>query len=102
MPRCARRRAHAELRSGSYAGTGLAWHGALPGEPDWSEASRLVAYTLPGAGGSGGLYIAFNSSHRPQVLQLPHWHGRAWQLVSDTGKARGGLFSNPLPAVLGS
>ena len=64
---------------------GIAWHGALPGEPDWAEESRLLAYTL-GDGAGGGLYIAFNTSHRAQVLQLPRWHGRAWQLLIDTGK----------------
>jgi isoamylase len=60
-----------------------------PGAADWSEESRLVAWTLADGAG-GGLYIAFNASHRPTTLELPHWHGRSWQLVSDTGKVRGG------------
>jgi len=41
------------------------WHGELPLEPDWSEASRLVAYTLSNGKG-GGLYVAFNTSHKPK------------------------------------
>ena len=65
----------------------IAWHGVEPGAADWSEESRLVAWTLADGAG-GGLYIAFNASHRPTTLELPHWHGRSWQLVSDTGKAR--------------
>jgi hypothetical protein len=34
----------------------------------------------------GGLYVAFNSGHTPKVVELPHWHGRAWKVVVDTGK----------------
>jgi hypothetical protein len=34
----------------------------------------------------GGLYVAFNSGHTPKVVELPHWHGRAWKVVIDTGK----------------
>ena len=79
------RRRHPELRRGHYGG--LDFHGPAPGAPDFSDASRLVAWSL-GDGAGGGLYIAFNASHRPQVVALPHWPGRAWRLVADTGKAR--------------
>ena len=41
------------------------WHGEAPLEPDWSESSRLVAYTLSDGRG-GGLYVAFNTSHKPK------------------------------------
>ena len=68
-------------------GSTIAWHGVQPYAADWSDESRLVAWTLADGQG-GGLYIAFNSSYRPTTLELPHWHGRSWQLVSDTGKAR--------------
>ena len=80
-----RRRRHPELRRGHYGG--LDFHGPAPGAPDFSDASRLVAWSL-GDGAGGGLYIAFNASHRPQVVELPQWPGRAWRLVADTGKAR--------------
>ena len=66
-------------------GSTIAWHGMQPYAADWSDESRLVAWTLSDGAG-GGLYLAFNSSHRPTTLELPHWHGRSWQLVSDTGK----------------
>lgn len=68
-------------------GSTIAWHGMQPYAADWSDESRLVAWTLADGRG-GGIYIAFNSSHRPTTLELPHWHGRSWQLVSDTGKVR--------------
>ena len=66
-------------------GSTIAWHGVQPYTADWSDASRLVAWSLADGQG-GGLYIAFNSSYRPTTLELPHWHSRSWQLVSDTGK----------------
>ncbi|KAK9824321.1 hypothetical protein WJX72_009436 [[Myrmecia] bisecta] len=80
------RRARPELRRSRYlAGDDITWHGALVGEPDWSDTSRLLAFTLSNGAG-GGLYVAFNSSHQAQVLQLPAWEGRTWQTVLDTGK----------------
>jgi hypothetical protein len=83
--RARRRRRHPELRRGAYGG--LDFHGAAPGAPDLSEASRLVAWST-GDGAGGGVYVAFNASHKAQVVELPHWPGRAWRLVADTGKAR--------------
>ncbi len=82
-PTCRRR--HPELRRGAYGG--LDFHGAAPGAPDLGEASRLVAWST-GDGAGGGVYVAFNASHKAQVVELPHWPGRAWRLVADTGKAR--------------
>ena len=80
------RRTHAELRRSSFVHAGaIAWHGKLPNEPDWTEESRLVAYTLSNSSG-GGLYIAFNTSHKAQIVQLPLWPNRTWQLISDSGQ----------------
>lgn len=67
-------------------GGSIAWHGKLPNDPDWTEESRLVAYTLSNSKG-GGLYIAFNTSHKAQIVQLPQWLNRTWQLISDSGQA---------------
>ena len=63
----------------------IQWHGEAPFTPDWSDASRLVAYTV-NDGLGGGLYVAFNTGHTPKLLQLPHWPGRSWQVVMDSGK----------------
>jgi isoamylase len=83
------RRAHKELRRGSYVAEGeVEWHGVAPNEPDWAETSRFLALTLRKAGAApGGLYVAFNSGHLPQMVELPRWEGRAWQPLVDTGKA---------------
>ena len=68
------------------SGEQIAWHGRMPNEPDWSEQSRLVAFTLTdGQPGSQLLYVAFNTSHVAVTLQLPPpGQGRSWRLVMDT------------------
>jgi len=78
------RRRRKEFRAGTYAEGGIQWHGVHVGQPDFSEGSRLVAWSLGSP--DGGLYIAFNSSHRPLVVDLPDWHGRRWQLLADSAK----------------
>ena len=54
-----------------------------------------MAFTLSNP--SGGLYIAFNSSHLPTVVQLPFWQGRVWQPLADTGKVESPTFACQLP-----
>jgi isoamylase len=83
------RKARSELRRATYVtDADVQWHGLTPGEPDWTEASRFLALTMPipGPPGSGGLYIAFNTGHLSQVVSLPEWDGRVWQPLVDTGR----------------
>jgi isoamylase len=92
------RRARPELRRAHFVGgdRDVQWHGEKAFEPDWSDGSRLVAYTLSPQpqglyenrrpGGEGGLYIAFNTAHYPRVLELPRWEGREWVPVFDSGR----------------
>ena len=63
----------------------MTWHGQKPYDADWSEETRLVAFTVSSPA-KGGLYCAFNTSHKAQTLQLPHWPGLVWQPLMDTGK----------------
>lgn len=83
------RRSHPELRRRSYVNDAdIQWHGEKPLEPDWSETSRLVAYTLNNGKG-GGLYVAFNTAHVPLMLELPDPPGGAtqsWRVVIDTSR----------------
>lgn len=82
------RKAHNELRRSTYVNDNdVQWHGITPEEPDWSETSRFLALTLRKPEGRGGLYVAFNTGHVPQMVTLPRWDGRVWQPVVDTGKA---------------
>ena len=38
----------------SVDGSTIQWHGTEAGQPDWTDESRLVAFTLNGSGASGG------------------------------------------------
>lgn len=75
-----------ELRRRSFMdGGAMTWHGQMPYQAEWTEETRLVAFSVSSAG-QGGLYCAFNTSHRPQTVTLPHWPGLVWQPVMDSGK----------------
>ena len=78
LPACECRRSHRELRRRTWiTDAEVEWHGVAAGSPpDWTDASRFLAYSLrkpaPAGGAApgssaGGLYIAFNSSHLAQV-----------------------------------
>ncbi len=50
------------------------WHGAAPLHPDWSDGSRLVAFTLKS---KPPIYAAFNAHFHHQTITLPpntKWH----------------------------
>jgi isoamylase/glycogen operon protein len=53
----------------------IQWHGQQPLQPDWSNTSRLVAYTLK------PFYIAFNANYQSVMLTLP---SGSWHLVLKT------------------
>lgn len=65
------RKKHPSFRKSSFLNPkDIAWHGATPNSPDWSETSRLVAYS------QDGFYIAFNATPHPTTVELPPscWH----------------------------
>ncbi|OVA19269.1 Glycoside hydrolase [Macleaya cordata] len=64
----------------------LQWHGYTPGEPNWSETSRFVAFSLIDSV-KGEIYIAFNTSHLPVMVTLPERPGYRWAPLVDTSKA---------------
>nr|QKY15160.1 isoamylase, starch debranching enzyme/1,4-alpha-glucan branching enzyme Ii (ISAII) [Polytomella parva] len=85
------RRRHPGLlqRSAYMTSREVSWHGDEPGRADWSDASRLVAFTLHDtqvAGAPAALFAAFNTSHLPKTLALPRQPGRVWRQIIDTGK----------------
>ncbi|KAM7477644.1 hypothetical protein LguiA_025857 [Lonicera macranthoides] len=63
----------------------LQWHGRAPLTPDWSLASRFVAFTLIDSV-KGEVYIAFNMSHLPVTVALPERPGYKWDPLVDTSK----------------
>lgn len=63
----------------------LQWHGLTPENPDWSETSRFIAFTIKDAV-KGELYVAFNASHLPAIAVLPERWGCKWAPLVDTAK----------------
>ncbi|WOG92683.1 hypothetical protein DCAR_0311958 [Daucus carota subsp. sativus] len=63
----------------------LQWHGHSPGVPDWSDASRFVAFSFMDSL-KGELYVAFNTSHLPVTVMLPERPGFIWKPLVDTSK----------------
>ena len=63
----------------------LHWYGRNADEPDWSETSRFVGFTLRGQN-DHCLYVAFSPSHLPEFVTLPPSHGKPWKLVVDTAR----------------
>ncbi|PYE54792.1 glycogen debranching protein GlgX [Deinococcus yavapaiensis] len=94
------RHAHPVLRnryhhSGfDYVGSGvpdLSWHGVRAWRPDWSPASRTLAFMLDGRHARGGtvtddtLYVALNSSWEANGFELPTLpEGHAWYVAANT------------------
>ncbi len=99
------RRAHPLLRNGhflrgeDYAERGctdLSWHGIEVGKPDWSGASRTLAFMLCGQYAKGGLftddsiYVAMNMHWKRHLFRLPPLpEGQAWHVFANTGDPYG-------------
>jgi isoamylase/glycogen operon protein len=64
------------------------WHGLNPFQPDWSPASRFIAYTLKDKIKENQLYIAFNATDTRPTIHLPlaPTHKKWYRLV-DTALA---------------
>jgi isoamylase/glycogen operon protein len=76
------RKSHSQLRRSTFlTSKDIDWHGSMPFQPDWSPASRLVAYTLKG---SEPLYIAFHAGYENRTLTLPP--NRKWHQVVNTAE----------------
>ena len=72
----------------------ISWHGTQAWQPDWSGASRILAFMLSGANARGGtvednfIYVAMNmhwDSHWFELPQLPA--GMQWHVSANTGAA---------------
>ncbi len=72
----------------------IIWHGTKPCRPDFSEASRALAFTLDGRRCDRpgvidrDIYIAMNAYWEPLTFQIPASpSGRPWRRVVDTSLA---------------
>ena len=88
------RRSHPQILTGHFfdplpdGSPSVAWHGRTPWHPDWSEQSRLIAFSVPHDGGARALYVAANMhwEHADLEIAAPA-AGRTWRRVLDTGLA---------------
>lgn len=86
------------LREEDYAGKGcidLTWHGVRVGKPDFSGASRTLAFMLCGAYAKGGLatddniYMAMNMHWKGHHFELPSLpEGQSWHVFINTGRPK--------------
>lgn len=66
----------------------ITWHGTTLGQPDWSETSHSLAFTLSYGKYNELLYVAFNAFYRPLKFELPPLKRRkAWRRIVDTNLA---------------
>ena len=80
------RKRHPSLRRPRY-GLGVEWHGVEVGKPDWSPASRTLAYTLTRADDDVALHIMINMHTEALPFQLPPTAaGMRWWRVIDTAR----------------
>jgi len=62
----------------------ISWHGTQIGSPDWSDDSRVIAYTLAGRGPEPDLHVMMNMYWEPLDFALPAIPGMRWRRAVDT------------------
>ncbi len=62
----------------------ITWHGVEQKKPDWSEHSRLIAFSLVDKEKHQTLYIAFNAHYEHIKIQLPPKKKKWYRLVDTT------------------
>eukprot|EP00871_Galdieria_phlegrea_P005910 jgi/Galph1/806/GphlegSOOS_G5462.1 len=73
------------------------WHGHRAEHPDWSGASRFLAFTLKNPkDGRASIYVAFNSASHSFEVEIPSApEGRVWLRIVDTNLASPNDFWHP-------
>lgn len=72
-------------KKGFYEDGEIQWHGPSPLNPDWSEISHFVAFSLNDPKTKKCYYIAFNSASSPIQVELPNAPtGKKWRSVLGT------------------
>ncbi|WP_068466566.1 glycogen debranching protein [Candidatus Protochlamydia phocaeensis] len=63
----------------------VSWHGLSPLNPEWENDNRFVAFSLNIPDKGPDLYAAFNASHVPLTINIPHaGEGMHWVWVVNT------------------
>lgn len=67
------------------AGYHIHWHGVVPSQPDWSDNSHTLAFTVTASDAAESLYVALNAFWEPLRFELPPLPpGQQWHRVADT------------------
>jgi len=65
----------------------LTWHGIKLNQPDWSDPSRSIAFTVRSVSGAVIMHYMFNAYHEPLEFEIPSLNesiGQVWQRWIDT------------------
>lgn len=75
----------------------LIWHGVTVGQPDWSDQSRTLAFTLYHPQANEQLHVIFNAYWDTLTFELPTLveSNRRWYRIIDTAKSTPEDFCNP-------
>lgn len=74
----------------------IVWHGVKLGQPDWSEHSHSLAFTLRHPKAEEQLHIILNAYWEPLTFELPPLgHGEVWCRIVDTARSSPDDFCRP-------
>jgi isoamylase len=77
----------------------IVWHGTKLGQPDWSEESHLLAFTLLHPEQGEHLHIILNTDWEPLLCELPPpLKGETWHRIVDTSLPSPADFCEPKTA----
>jgi glycogen operon protein len=68
--------------------TTVRWHGTMPGEPDWGEDSRSLAFSLHNPAYEEEIYVVLNAYWEPLDFEFPppsSPQSKGWYRLVDTG-----------------
>ena len=77
----------------------LIWHGQYLGEPDWSEDSHYLAFSLFHPDSGEHLHVILNAYWKPLKFELPPLKSGYWHRIIDTALATPDDFSDLKAAV---
>ncbi|MGH2414552.1 MAG: glycogen debranching enzyme, partial [Microcystaceae cyanobacterium] len=73
-----------EVTYGSYE-PHIVWHGVKLGQPDWSDNSHSLAFTLRHPAANEHLYVILNAYWQPLTFEMPLLEpGEDWHRLIDT------------------
>jgi glycogen operon protein len=67
----------------------ITWHGVTLNQPDWSDSSHAIAFTMESLRATFQLHVMLNAYWEPLTFELPPIgeNGRSWRRCIDTAEA---------------